>query len=147
MLLADRILVEYLIADTLEAYDGDAERCVLQLASLPVSFTYEIILVEAFFSHILALPVSPQRQVWYTVVFARVSKHFPPNLRGRVAAGIGTIMNMLVDGGKLRPMDVEVSLRLAEWQWVTAHQMPQLMRAVGPVLRAFHGARTRTHTR
>ena len=68
LLLADRILVEYLIADTLEAYDGDAERCVLQLASLPVSFTYEIILVEAFFSHILALPVSPQRQVWYTVV-------------------------------------------------------------------------------
>ena len=115
LLLADRILVEYLIADTLEAYDGDTERCVLQLASLPVSFTYEIILVEAIFSHILALPVSPQRQVWYTVVFARVSKHFPPNLRGRVAAGIGTIMNMLVDGGKLRSMDVEVSLRLAEW--------------------------------
>lgn len=115
LLLADRILVEYLIADTLDAYDGATERCVLQLASLPVSFQYEIIIVETIFAHILALPVSSQSLVWYTVVLARVSRQFPVNLRGKVAAGIGTIMNMLVDGGKLRSMDVEASLRLAEW--------------------------------
>lgn len=106
----DKFVVEEYIGDTLYFYNINHQDCVTQLLNLPIRFQYEHLLIDVIFGHMLLLPKSPFRLVYYGVVLVNLCKEKSNN---NVIPMIARYIDLLFE--KADQLDIESYDRFAEW--------------------------------
>jgi len=107
--IVERCIVSEYIFDLFQHFHADAKMCTEQLLNLPSSFPSKCLVVEAIFTHMLALPKSDQPNIFYTRLIVELFKRQPKVWPKVIGAMINTLFHAI------EKIDVECRDRVATW--------------------------------